>query len=89
MLPVTDPRVVFCPVEDGAVLLSQDDEVYFGLNEVGARVWQMLPPHHTTVRQLCDSLMEEYPDAATEEVMADVRELLHELRELGLVQYAA
>ncbi len=89
VLPMTNPRVVFCAVEDGAVLLSTADEVYFGLNEVGVRVWQMLPPHHTTVRQVCDSLLEEYPDAVAEEVLADVRELLQQLREHGLVHAAA
>jgi len=89
MLPITNPKVVFCTVEDGAVLLSTADEVYFGLNEVGARVWQMLPPHNTTFRQLCDCLVKEYPDAAAEEIMADVRELLQQLREQGLVQDAA
>ncbi len=89
MLPTTNPRVVFCAVEDGAVLLSTDDEVYFGLNEVGARVWQMLPPTNTTLRQLCDGLAEEYPDAASDEIMADVKELLQLLREQGLVLDAA
>ncbi len=89
VLPMTNPEVVFCSVEDGAVLLSTSDEVYFGLNEVGARVWQMLPPHHTTVRQLCDSLLEEYPDSAAEEILTDVKELLQQLREHGLVQDAA
>lgn len=89
VLPMTNYRVVFCAVEDGAVLLSTADEVYFGLNEVGARVWQMLPPHHTTIGQVCDSLLEEYPDAAAEEILADVKELLQQLREHGLVQDSA
>jgi Fe2+ or Zn2+ uptake regulation protein len=46
----------------------------------------MLSPHNTTFRQLCDCLVKEYPDAAAEEIMADVRELLQQLREQGLVQ---
>ncbi len=74
MLPTINPRVVFCAVEDGAVLLSTDDEVYFGLNDI---------------RQLCDGLAEEYPDAASDEIMADVKELLQLLREQGLVLDAA
>lgn len=89
MLPKIKPQVVFCEVEDGAVLLSAADEIYFGLNEVGARVWQMLPPHHTTIRQVCDSLMEEYPDAPAEDILTDVQELLQQLREHGLVHDAA
>ena len=31
-------------VEDGAVLLHAGQEVYYGLNAVGARIWQLLPP---------------------------------------------
>lgn len=85
LLPSINPRVVFCSVDDGAVLLSTDDEVYFGLNQVGVRVWQMLPPYHTKVHQVCDTLLEEYPDATAEQVRRDVGELLRQLHEYGLV----
>jgi len=50
---------------------------------------KMLPPTNTTLRQLCDGLAEEYPDAASDEIMADVKELLQLLREQGLVLDAA
>ena len=44
MLPVPNPKVLFKSMSDGAVLFSTDNEVYFGLNSVGARVWELLPP---------------------------------------------
>ena len=43
-LPVATAHVVYGPLSDGAVLFSTKDEVYFGLNQVGAQVWELLPP---------------------------------------------
>ena len=88
-LPKVSPRVVFCPVEEGAVLLSTDDEVYFGLNHVGARVWQLLPPKSNDFNALCAALLEEFPDALQEEVEGDVHALLADLKSHGLVMDAA
>jgi len=84
-LPSASPRVVFCPVAEGAVLLSTEDEVYFGLNHVGARVWQLLPPTSESLGELCAVLTSEFPDAAPEVVREDVIELLEALRAYGLV----
>ena len=44
MLPRPHPGVLFKTVSDGAVLLHVEEEIYFGLNDVGTRIWQLLPP---------------------------------------------
>jgi hypothetical protein len=84
MLPTVNPSVVFRSLSEGAVLFSAKDEVYFGLNAVGARVWELLKSH-TDFDTLCAALAAEYPDAPLEMIRADVRELLQELTEHGLV----
>jgi hypothetical protein len=83
-LPSPSTEVVFRTVDEGAVLLATRDEVYFGLNEVGARIWQLLPPATTTLDELCDVLAAEYPDAPADVLRADVRELLDALVAAGL-----
>ncbi len=85
-LPQPDPTVVFCAVDAGAVLLSTSEEVYFGLNSVGARVWLLLPPHHQDFDALCDTLAAEYPDADPGELRADVAALLDDLIRSRLVR---
>jgi len=80
-----NPDVVFCEVEDGAVLLSASDEVYFGLNEVGAKVWTLLPPASSGVDEICDRLCDQYPEVDPTTVRQDVRELLDELSKHGLL----
>jgi hypothetical protein len=71
MLPRRNPEVLFKPVTDGAVLLHVTDEVYFGLNAVGARVWEHLPPASTTFEELCEKIQAEYSDAGIEEIRTD------------------
>jgi hypothetical protein len=85
-LPSPHPDVIYKPVTEGAVLLSTEDEVYYGLNAVGARVWELLPPVLTRLDELCSSLSEVYPDIGSATIHADVQALLDDLLALGLVR---
>lgn len=85
MLPTRNPKIIFKALATGAVLYSPQDEVYFGLNPVGVRVWELLPPVTQQLDEVCRTLQSEYPDAPAEMIRADVAELLAELEKLGLV----
>lgn len=85
MLPRPHPGVLFKTVSDGAVLLHVEEEIYFGLNEVGTRIWQLLPPACRDLNELCARLAEAYADVSPELLRADVVELLTELEANQLV----
>lgn len=85
VLPTRNPKIIFKALATGAVLYSPQDEVYFGLNPVGVRVWELLPPANKHLDDVCRTLGSEYPDAPAEMIRADVEELLEELGKLGLV----
>lgn len=85
MLPSPEPFVVFQRLGDGAVLFSPVTELYFGLNEVGARVWELLPPVSVSIDELCSVLAGEYPDAPGTTIREDVLELLGRLAHEKLV----
>ena len=86
MLPVAEPSVIFQKVADGAVLFAPSTEIYFGLNEVGARVWQLLPPASRTLDEVCAALSAAYPAIPVETIRQDVDELLADLAKEGLVR---
>ena len=88
VLPTRNPKVIFKALASGAVLYSTEEEVYFGLNPVGVRVWELLPPAHQTLDEVCRVLAAEYPDAGEDVIRADVAELIEDLLKLGLVQAA-
>ena len=77
--------MVFCEVEEGAVLLATEEETYYGLNGVGARVWSLLPPAHQTIESLCTALGAHYQDVHVDDLEADVRALLDDLLRNRLV----
>ena len=70
-------------VNGETVLLDLEGESYFGLNEVGTRIWQLLNASNT-VGQTLDVLVDEY-DVERELLEADVEALLDKLLEAGLV----
>lgn len=85
MLPVANPKVIFKTLSDGAVLFSPEDEVYFGLNAVGAQVWELLPPKSASLDELCAAVGAHYPGVAADVIHTDVCALLAELESNGLV----
>lgn len=85
LLPSPHPAVIVKTVPDGAVLLHTELEIYFGLNAVGSRVWQLLPQGCRNVDELCAVLRKSYPDVGADELRADVETLLRQLRQNLLV----
>jgi hypothetical protein len=88
VLPTRNPKVIFKALATGAVLYSTEEEVYFGLNPVGVRVWEMLPPVQQRLEDISRIIAADYPDVPEEVIRADITELLEELKKLGLVQPA-
>ena len=86
ILPLVSPGVICKPMSDGAVLFSTRDEVYFGLNTVGARVWELLPPACESLDELCETLAADFVGVAAETIREDVIELLEALTLNGLVE---
>ena len=70
-------------VNGETVLLDLQGESYFGLNEVGTRIWQLLQAGET-VDETLSTLSDEY-DVSREQLESDVDELLNKLTETGLV----
>ena len=65
------------------VLLDLKSEEYLGLNEVGARIWQLLQDGKS-LDEISNILIEEY-DVSKEELDGDINRLVDELRDAGLV----
>lgn len=78
--------VLFQDVNDEVVLLDLASEHYFGLDEVGARVWMLLK-EQKAAGQIVEELLQEY-DVERAELEGDVLDLLAQLLEAGLIRRA-
>jgi len=77
-------EAVHCDVEDEVVILSMKDGVYYGLNPVGAFIWNQIQKPKR-VDEICDLIMGEF-DVGREECEADLMDLLYELLDKGLIE---
>lgn len=78
---------MFQALDDGAVLFSPAAELYFGLNHVGARVWELLADAdgEGDLEALCARLHDAYPDADRPALERDVGDLVARLAAEGLI----
>lgn len=71
-------------VNGETVLLDLEGESYFGLNQVGTRIWQLLEAEKP-FGEMLDILLHEY-ETSGEQLENDVGELLVKLKDAGLVK---
>ena len=69
-----------------AAILNLKDEVYYGLNPVGARVWELIRTPRTA-HEVCEAVAAEY-DVEPDRCERDVLALLQKLADVGLVDVA-
>ena len=70
-------------VGDETVMLDLAKGTYFGLDPVGARIWQLLG-EGKTLAQVCEAMIDEY-DVSRDDIERDVMRLVEELIERGLI----
>ena len=80
---VVHPSVITRELSGETVLLNLESGVYYGLDAVGTRVWQLLQQGRT-IAEVCEVMVEEY-DVERDVVNDDVSRLVGELRERGIV----
>lgn len=69
------------------VMLAPNQGAYFGLNEVGTRVWELLE-RPRSIDEVCSVLQDEF-EVDAETCRREVLALLDQLREASLVRDAA
>ncbi len=67
-----------------AAILSLDQSAYFGLQGVGAQIWEALEQPRS-VADICQSIMDEF-DVSAGQCQEDVVHILEDLKNEGLVE---
>jgi hypothetical protein len=67
------------------VILNLHNGEYYGLNEVGARIWSLIQEPRT-VGDLCKVLLEEYTEIEPVQCESEVVALLEEMAQANLVE---
>ena len=82
---VTTPDgVLMRQIDNEAVILNLNSEIYFGLSAVGTRMWTMLTSQ-PAIQIAFDKLLDEY-DVDPDRLRQDMLSLITELEQHGLVK---
>jgi Coenzyme PQQ synthesis protein D (PqqD) len=76
--------VVFAEVDNEAVLLNVETGVYFGLDEIGTEIWNLLSAG-ASEGEVVDKLLREY-EVGLEQLSTDVGDFIAKLESHGLVR---
>jgi Coenzyme PQQ synthesis protein D (PqqD) len=84
---VTAQGQVSCDLEGETAILGLDQGIYYGLDRIGARVWNLLQQPRS-VEEICNALLQEY-EVEPERCRNDLLALLECLRVEGLIEVQA
>jgi hypothetical protein len=76
------PDVIFRTVGAESILLNLDGGLYYGLDEVGTRVWTLLAD--LSGEEVCQRLVQEF-EVTIDQARTDVAALIDQLLERGLL----
>ncbi len=78
---------IFCEFPDGEmVILSLKDGMYYGLDPVGARIWQLIQ-NQCTIEEIIQAILAEY-EVERERFERDLEDLLQDLKVHGLAEFS-
>jgi Coenzyme PQQ synthesis protein D (PqqD) len=80
---VAAPEQVSCPLGEESAILNLKNTVYYGLNPIGTRIWNLIQQPRS-IRELRDTLVDEY-DVEAAHCESDLFQLLEKMRVEGLI----
>jgi hypothetical protein len=81
---IAPAHVMFRELDNEAVLLNLQNETYYGLDEVGTRMWMLLS-NSDSVQAAMDTLLEEF-DVTPEILEQDMARMINDLKSHGLLE---
>jgi hypothetical protein len=76
--------VLSCDLREEVAILNLNDEEYYVLNSLGARIWGLVQKPNT-LENVLEELLKDY-DVEKERLKQDLMELVNELVDKGLVE---
>lgn len=88
ILPTTQVKAsndqVSCDLAGESAILDLQNGIYYGLDPVGARIWELIQKP-CDAKEVVSQLLDEY-DVEPEQCQQDVLALLNQLSERGLIE---
>ncbi len=81
---VASDQVMFRELDGEAVILNLNDDSYYGLDEVGTRLWQLLISSES-LEAVCQTMLNEY-DVPDDTLRRDIEEFVRQLLSRRMIE---
>lgn len=82
---IASPDVLIRQVDGESVLLNLQNERYYGLDDIGTHMWEVLTQTDGTIQDAYEALLAEY-DVDAQRLREDLAALLEKLTSQGLLE---
>ncbi|MTK63719.1 MAG: PqqD family protein [Methanobacterium sp.] len=79
--------IISCELDGEAAILTMNDGIYYGLNPIGAKIWNLIQKP-IKINEIISVIMKEY-NVETERCQIDIQTLINDLLNHGLVKVNA
>ena len=76
--------VAYTYMDDEMVAMGGEDNLYYGVNAVGAEIWAYLDKGTVSIQGICDELQRRY-DVAQEHCLTDVFAFVQQMHEKNML----
>ena len=76
--------IAFTQIDDDVVLMGPDNGRFYGINALGAEIWNLLLSEKCTIDSICEHIMLRY-DIDNAQCMLDVRAFLDTMHAEGFI----
>ena len=76
--------VAYTYMDDDMVMMGPDDQLFYGVNPVGASIWALLEGGHQPLQAICDHLRTLY-EVDAKQCMADAMEFINQMQSQGML----
>lgn len=76
-----NPKVLDSKIDEEVAIMSLEQNHYYGLEEIGSRIWEILQESPSTLEELCEKLIIEFEvekDVCEKETLLFLNHLLTE-----------
>ena len=84
VISVTEEQITGDLLDGEVVILNMKDDVYYGLDQVGGRIWSLIQ-EPITIGEIIENLLEEF-DVEYQQCSEEVLALLEDMLTKGLIE---
>lgn len=81
---IPNPHIAYTAMDDDIILMGPEDGRFYGINPIGAVIWNFISTTTCNIQLICEHIMSHY-DISEAQCQADVNHFLAQMQKQGFI----